>query len=84
MSKKKRNRMGAEGNSGPLPMPMWQGEDGIHALVPGECPSPTQLEEMSLKFQEKIKHSPMWAEMVKQFGEKKAEELLKQCKAKLG
>ena len=84
MFKRSRNRMEAEGNPGDLPIPMWLGEDGIHTFVPGDRPSSNQLEVMSLNFQDQIKRSPMWTEMVKQFGEKKAEELLKQCKAKLG
>ncbi len=39
---------------------------------------------MTKDYQEKIRQSPMWDEMVKEYGHKKAEELLKQCKAELG
>lgn len=40
-------------------------------------------EVLTRNFQKEIRNSPMWAEMVAQFGEKKAEELLRQCKGEL-
>ena len=53
-------------------------------LAKGEPPSQEELEQMTKDYQEKIRQSPMWDEMVKKYGLKKAEELLKQCKAELG
>ena len=37
--------------------------------------------DMTTEFQKQIKNSPKWAEIVKEYGEEKAEELLKECKA---
>jgi hypothetical protein len=57
--------------------------EGMHLLAPGTEPSPDQLEEITRKFQEGIRKSPMWEEMVRTFGKEKAEQLLLQCRAKL-
>ena len=46
----------------------------------GKKPTPEQVEIMTLKYQEGIRNSPVWGQMVEQFGKKKAEELLKECK----
>ena len=62
---------------------MWASEAGIHALVPGEPPSAGELEGMSARYQEKIRKSPLWDTMVKEFGAQKAAEMLKEFKAKL-
>ena len=62
---------------------VWQGQDGFHMLVPGAAPTPEMLEEMTRQYQEQVRHSPLWGEMVKKYGEKQAEELLKECRAEL-
>jgi hypothetical protein len=66
-----------------LPPLTWMDGEGMHLLAAGTAPSPSQLEEMTKKFQEGIRKSLMWEEMVRTFGEEKAEELLLQCRAKL-
>jgi len=38
---------------------------------------------LTRNFQNEIRHSELWPQMVAQFGEAKAEELLKECKAEL-
>lgn len=58
----------------------WVEQDGIHALIPGVRPAEAQIEEMNLIYQEKLRHTPLWDEMIKQFGREKAEEVLKQCR----
>ena len=40
-------------------------------------------EVLTRNFQREIRNSEMWPQMVAKFGEKKAEELLKQCKGEL-
>ncbi len=40
-------------------------------------------EVLTRNFQREIRNSEMWPQMVAQFGEKKAKELLKQCKGEL-
>ena len=39
---------------------------------------------MSKIYQEKVRNSPLWDEIVEQYGEDKAEELLKEFRVKLG
>ena len=63
------------------PVPTWMEEDGLHAVVPGKGPSAAELEEMTRRYQERIRRSPLWEQMVKEYGKQKAEELLRQCRA---
>ncbi len=58
-----------------LPICSWQDKDGLHGLIPGERPSPEQVEEMTRQYQEKIRNSPLWDEMLKEYGREKAEEI---------
>ena len=85
MSKKNKKKISKKENGDTaLPSYSWMGEDGMHVMVPGAQPSPEQLEEMTRMFQDSIRNSPMWGEMIKKYGAEKAEEFLKQCKANLG
>lgn len=63
--------------------PLWLEDDGCHAILPGSPPSPEQLERASKIYQEKIRNSPLWDQMVAQFGPAKAEELLKQFRVEI-
>jgi hypothetical protein len=64
-------------------LPMWIDEQGMHALLPGR-PDPETFERMTEIYQQKIRQSPLWEEMVREFGQEKAEQLLKQCRAQPG
>jgi len=65
-------------------VPVWMESDGsTHAILPGDAPDETQLEHLSWSYQESIRNSPMWTDMVKEFGEAKAEKLLAQCRAEV-
>jgi preprotein translocase subunit SecA len=61
----------------------WADSEGIHHIAPGEKPSPKSLEKMTQEYQKSIRNSPLWDEMVKEFGEEKAKELLKEFKAEV-
>ena len=50
--------------------------DGLHVLLPGTPPSPETLDEMTKVYQQNIRESPLWDEMVREFGEEEAERLL--------
>jgi len=67
-----------------LPSFSWTEHDGIHFAMLGETASPEQLERITKEYQKQIRNSPLWDDMVRKFGKEKAEELLKQCRAKLG
>ena len=66
-----------------LPIYSWQDKEGLHGLIPGERPSPERVEEMTRQYQEKIRKSPYWGQIVKEVGSEKAEELLKECRIKV-
>ena len=61
---------------------MWAGEEGIYTIGLGEMPSPEKLAEMTAAYQARIRNSPLWNEMVAQFGEQQAAEMLKEFKVK--
>ena len=61
----------------------WTDHEGLHTAVPGERPSPDQLEEASRVYREKIRQSPLWDEMVAQFGPEEAERMLSQFRVEL-
>ena len=62
----------------------WLDDDGFHFIGLGKPPTAEEYEEMTRRYQENIKNSPLWKRMVRQFGKKKAEEILLECKAKPG
>jgi hypothetical protein len=61
----------------------WADDDGIHFVAPGSAPSSDELERMTKEYQNQIRNSPLWNEMVKKYGKEKAEELLKGFKAEI-
>ncbi len=62
----------------------WEDAEGIHSLLPfpGKLPE-NASEKLTENFQENLKGSPIWNKMVEEFGEEKAEQLLKECKAQV-
>jgi len=77
--------LGAEDESPELDaaVPMWMDEQGMHAMLPGTADAET-YERLTELYQQNIRNSPMWDEMVREFGLEKAEALLKQCRAEPG
>jgi hypothetical protein len=55
-------------------------DEGIHIVSPGEPQTLGQLDDLSETYQKNLRNSPMWREMVDEFGRDKAEVLLKQCR----
>ena len=82
MSKKKRRVKKRERQSRARAIP-WLGSDGLHALMPGNAPSPETLDEMTGSYQQKIRESPLWEEMVRECGEKEAERLLREFRVEI-
>jgi hypothetical protein len=62
---------------------MWTDNGEMHGLIPGERPSDEQIEIMTRKYQEEIRKSPIWDEVVKEYGKEKAEEWLKECRIRV-
>ena len=57
-----------------------QGNDELHFLMGGVQPSDEFNQVLNDEFQRRLRESPFFDDMVRQFGLEKAEELLKQCK----
>jgi len=62
---------------------MFADDEGVHVIAPGPAPDQQTLDEMTRSYQEGIRNSPLWEEMVREFGQQRAEELLRQCRAEL-
>lgn len=62
----------------------WQDSEGFHFAGKGKALSQEQLTKMTTKYQENIRNSPLWREMVTEYGKEKAEELLTQFEVKSG
>jgi hypothetical protein len=60
----------------------WHDEEGIHLIAPGEL-QPGDEKKLTANFQKQIRNSPFWEQMVSEFGEGRAAELLKQFKASI-
>ena len=61
----------------------WLERDGLHALLPGPPPSPEMLDDMTRRYQQKIRESALWDEMVREFGEEEAERILRKFRAEI-
>jgi len=61
----------------------WQEAGELHFLTPGLPPSAEKLAEMTKAYQRNIRNSPLFDEWVRQYGLKKAEEMLKECRVEL-
>ena len=69
-------------NTSELPV-AWADEEGMHFIAQGAKPTDAEIEQMSKSYQNNIRHSPLWDEMVREFGKEKAQELLKEFKAEV-
>ena len=62
----------------------WMEEDGsMHAILPGDAPTPEEMDVLTRKYQEGIRQSPLWDKMLKEYGHEEAERLLLLCKAEV-
>ncbi len=71
----------------PTPAPQdginWLDEEGFHFIQPGQPPTAEEVEAMTKMYQDKIRNSPMWPEIVAQLGEEEAEKALAGCRAEV-
>jgi hypothetical protein len=58
--------------------------DGMHVMTPGGPLTQAELDTMTQAYQQRIRQSPMWKQMVNEFGQDKAEELLQEFQVKPG
>jgi hypothetical protein len=79
----RRGRGRGDAASDTVPAPQaWAADDGCHLLLPG-VPSSELLDEISSNFQEQLRRSPLWQELVRHYGPERAEQILQQCRAQL-
>jgi hypothetical protein len=71
-------------SSSSAPSYAWMAPDGVHVVAPGGPLTQEDLDTMTQAYQQQIRQSPMWKQMVQEFGEAKAEALLKECQVKPG
>jgi hypothetical protein len=64
-------------------VPIWIDDHGAHAIGVGQPPSVLETAAMTEAYQQRIRNSPLWDQMVKEFGEQKAAEMLKEFKVKI-
>jgi len=62
---------------------LWSSDDGVHAVGVGQPPSPLETAAMTEAYQQRIRSSPIWDQMVREFGEQKATEMLKDFRVKI-
>jgi len=56
--------------------------EGFHFTGKGEQPDSNELKKMEKNYQNQVRNSPLWDEMVEEYGLEKAEKLLKEFKVK--
>ena len=61
----------------------WTDDEGMHVVGRGSQPPPEELQRMTEEYQKRIKESPVWGQMVKEFGEEQATEMLKEFRVKV-
>ena len=61
----------------------WLERDGLHALLPGSPLSPDIVDDMAQRYQQEIRTTPLWDEIVREIGEKEAERLLREFRVEI-
>ena len=61
----------------------WFDEKGLHFIGPGPAPQAGEEERLTETYQEQIRKSPLWSEMVDEFGEVEATVILRQFKVEV-
>jgi len=79
----KRNKKKKRHNSSKTILHSEMRSDGYHAFIAGVRPSESELEKMTAEYRANIRKSPLWKEILRKYGEEKAEEILKECKVEL-
>ena len=71
--KKRRRKLSRQGS--PIP---WIDDDGLHVFLPGVAPSGELLEQLTEQYQQNIRNSALWDEILRRFGPEEAERILKE------
>jgi hypothetical protein len=82
MSKKRRKLKMRDPQSRAQSMPSLE-RSGLHAFLFRSATPPETLDEMTMVYQQKIRESALWDEMVKEFGEQGAERILREFRVEI-
>jgi hypothetical protein len=82
MGKRTRNRKRKRPDAAHTAQAWWE-PDGVHVLSHGAAPGAEGLAAMTRTFQDQLRQSPLWAQLVAQVGPERAEQLLLQCRVEL-
>ena len=63
-------------------MPYLEGDE-FHVFVPRNAPSPETLDDMTRRYQQQIRESALWDEIVREFGEEEAERILRKFRVEV-
>jgi hypothetical protein len=61
----------------------WIDEEGMHLVGKGKRPSIEEQERLTKDYQQKIRKSPLWKQMVTEYGKENAEEMLKEFRVEV-
>jgi hypothetical protein len=61
-----------------VPGGAWLDDEGLHVVQPGETLAAPPLDALTRAYQAHIRSSPLWDEMVREFGAEQAEQLLQE------
>ena len=84
LKKIKRNQRNNNHTNITIPDATWIDEDGMHYIGTGQAPTPEEYQRMSAEYQQRIRKSALWKQMVQQYGKKQAEVMLKDFQVKPG
>jgi hypothetical protein len=84
VKKLKRNQANRNKTNTTIPDATWVDDDGIHYVGSGQAPTLEEYQRMTEEYQQRIRKSPLWKQMVQQYGKKQAEVMLKDFQVKPG
>ena len=84
IKKIKRNQRNSNQAKITIPDATWVDEDGMHYVGSGQAPTLEEYQRMTEEYQQRIRKSPLWKQMVEQYGKKQAEKMLKDFQVKPG
>jgi len=61
----------------------WIDEEGMHMVSKGMRPSIEEQERLSKEYQQSIRKSPLWKQMVTEYGKEKAEKMLEEFRVEV-
>jgi hypothetical protein len=83
-NKIKRTRGKRRALTGSIPENSWIDADLIHYIGAGKAPTPEDYQMMTAEYQQRIRESQPWKQIVRRYGKAKAEEMLKEFQVKPG